>query len=75
MRSRVRQRLAVDRDAVRRRDIERRRGDDRAIDGDAAGRDPGLGLAARRKPGARDHLGDALAALFSLLPLPAVMIA
>ena len=57
----VRQRLAVDDDAVERRDVERGRCDLLAIDGDAAGRDPGLGLAPRAQPGARHHLGDAIA--------------
>ena len=42
-----RQRLAVDRDRVGGRDVERRRGDRRAVDRDAPGRDPGLGLAPR----------------------------
>ena len=55
------QRLAVDADAVGRRDIERRRVDHRAVDGDAAGGDPTLRLAARGEPGAGDYLGDTLA--------------
>src|SRR5882672_503279 len=59
----LRQRLAIDHDGVFRCHIEGRRGDGRAIDRDAAGRDEGLGLTARRKPGTRDHLGDSLARL------------
>ena len=55
------QRLAVDRDAVGRRHVERRRGNHRAVDGDAAVGDPGLRLAARGEAGAGHHLGDALA--------------
>ena len=42
-------------------DVERRRIDDAAVDGDAALRDPFLGIAARGKAGAGHHLGDALA--------------
>src|SRR4029077_10143296 len=42
-------------------DIQRRRIDDAAVDGDAALRDPLFGVAARGKPCARDHLGDPLA--------------
>ena len=65
-----RQRLAVDADAVMLRHVERGRGDDRAVDGNAPGRDPLLGFAPRREPGARDHLGDALAgSLFALVVL------
>ena len=56
-----RQRLAVNRDAVGRRDVERGRGNHRAIDGDAPGGDPGFRLAPRGKSGAGHHLGDALA--------------
>jgi hypothetical protein len=56
-----RQRLAVDGDDVVRGDVERRRIDDAAIDGDAALHDPFLGVAARGQAGARQHLGDALA--------------
>src|SRR5216684_3635421 len=56
-----RQRRAVDRDAVLGADIDRRRGDDLAVDRDAARRDPGFRRAARGKTRARDHLGDALA--------------
>ena len=55
------QRLAVDHDLVGGGDVEGRRGDLRAVHRDAPGRDPGLGLAPRRKPRACDHLGDALA--------------
>ena len=46
-----------------RRDVERRRGDRRAVDRHPAGRDPGLGLAPRGKARPRDHLGDALGRL------------
>ena len=35
-----------------------------AVDGDAAGRDPLLGIAARAQAGARHHLGDAVAVIF-----------
>ena len=42
-------------------DVERRRIDDAAVDGDAALRDPFLGIAARGQAGAGHHLGDALA--------------
>ena len=41
-----RQRFAVDLDAVARGDVERGRADHRAVDGDAPGGDPRLGLAA-----------------------------
>src|ERR1700730_2976466 len=54
------QRLAVDGDAIERRHVERRRGDDLTVDRYAPGRDPGLGLPARAQPGARHNLGDAL---------------
>ena len=53
-------------------DIERGRDDHRAVDGDAPGGDPGLRLAARGKPGAGDHLGDALAGLLFVLVAIAV---
>ena len=56
-----RQRLAVDGDDIVGGDIERRRIDDAAVDGDAALRDPFLGIAARGKACPRHHLGDALA--------------
>jgi hypothetical protein len=59
-----RQWVAVDDDTVGGTDVERRRGDHGAIDRNAAGADPGLGFTPRAKPGARHHLGDALAALF-----------
>ncbi len=55
------QRFAIDTDAIARGDVERRRGDHSAVDRDAPGRDPFLGLAARGEPGAGDDLGDALA--------------
>ena len=60
----LRQRLAVDADLVVGADIERGRGQHLAIDGDAALRDPGFGVAARAKAGAGDDLGDAIAGLF-----------
>ncbi len=62
-----RQRLAVNADAVVRADIERRRVDHRAIDGDAARGNPVLRLAARGEPGAGDHLGDPFAVLVAML--------
>ena len=52
---------AVDFDSVRRADIDRRRGQDRAIEHDPAGGDPLFRLTARTKPGPRQNLGDALA--------------
>ena len=61
-----RQRLAVDRNHVIGGDVERRRVDDAAVDGDAAGRHHFLGIAARGEPGAGQHLGDALACLLRL---------
>src|SRR5580692_6874670 len=57
----ARQRRAVNADAVGGGEVERGRIDHGAIDGDAAGGDPLLGLAARREPGAGDHLGNAFA--------------
>src|SRR6266851_10134948 len=64
-----RQRLAVDGDDIIGGDIERRRIDHAAVDGDAALHDPFLGVAARGKPSARHHLGDALAGfLFARRP-------
>ena len=66
----LRQRPAIDGDAVVGRDVERGRGNHRAVDGDAAGGDPGLGLAARGKPGACDHLGDAFALSCCRCPAP-----
>ena len=64
-----RQRLAVDGDDVVGGDVERRRIDDAAVDGDAALHDPFLGIAARGEAGARHHLGDALAGfLFARRP-------
>src|SRR5205823_2840176 len=56
-----RQHLAVDRDHVIGGDVERRRIDDAAVDGDSALRDPFLGIAARGKSSAGNYLGDALA--------------
>src|SRR5262249_40964486 len=50
--------FSVDNDTVLRRHVERGRKNCRAIDGDAASRDPGLGLAARAQAGARNHLGN-----------------
>jgi hypothetical protein len=58
-----RQRFAVDADPVARRHVERRRADDRAVDRDAAGGDPVLGLAAGSQAGARDRLGDTFTAV------------
>ena len=58
-----RQRLAVDHDAIAFGDIKRGGMDDVAIDRNAPGSDPFLGLTARGEPGARDHLGDAFARL------------
>ena len=55
------QRLAVHRDAVGRRDVERGRGNHRPIDGHAPSGDPGLGLAPRGQPRPRHDLGDAFA--------------
>src|SRR5262249_330219 len=48
------QRPAVDGDAIRGGDVARRRGDDLAVDGDASGRNPALGFAARAQPGPRN---------------------
>ena len=53
--------LAVDRDAVGFGDVDRRRGQDLAVEGDAAGLDHRLGVAAGSDAGAGDGLGDALA--------------
>jgi len=58
-----RQRLAVDRNHIVAGDVERRRVDDAAVDGDAALRDPFLGIAARSEASPRHHLGNALAGL------------
>ena len=63
MRSRVGSGFAIDHDAIASGDIERGGTDDVAIDRNAPGGDPLLGLAAGRKPGAGDHLGDAFARL------------
>ena len=60
------QRRAVDHDPVRSGDIERRRGNHRAVDHHPAGRDPGFSLAAGGEANAGDHLGDALAGYVSL---------
>ena len=60
----LRQRLAVDADAVARGHVERRRGNLRAVDRDPAGGDPGLRLPARGEPDPRHHLGDALGRLW-----------
>src|SRR5438093_3333869 len=56
-----RQHLAVDRDHVIGGNVERRRIDHAAVGGDPALRDPFLGVAARGKASAGNHLGDALA--------------
>src|ERR1700730_9281521 len=61
-----RKRFAIDCNAIRGGHIKRWRGNHRPIDRDAAGGDPRLGLAARGKAGAGDHLGDSLAR-FALL--------
>src|SRR5579871_6712455 len=58
-----RQRLAIDGDAVMDGDIAGRRADYLAIDGDAPGRDPRLGFAARGESGARDRPRDAFAVI------------
>src|SRR5258705_127463 len=50
----LRQRLAVDGDAILGGDVERRRGNYLAVDRDPAGYDPGLGLAPRAQAGPRD---------------------
>ena len=55
-----RQRRAVDQDEIARRDVDGRRGDHAAVERDAPGHDPLLGLAARSEPRAGDHLGDPL---------------
>ncbi len=55
-----RQRRPVDHDPVGGRHVQRGRHDHAVVDGDPAGRDPGLGFAPRREPGAGDHLGDAI---------------
>ena len=59
----LRQRLAVDLHLVVGADIERRRGNDRAVDRHAPVRDPAFGLAARAQARPRHHLGDAVAVL------------
>src|ERR1700688_4466334 len=70
-----RQRLAVDGDDVVAGDIERRRIDEAAVDGDAALHDPFLGVAARGQPRPRQHLGDALAGfLFTRRPRRAPLV-
>src|SRR6185312_15321667 len=64
-----RQWFAVDGDDIVGGDIERRRVDDTAVDGDAALHNPRLGVAARGQPRPRNHLGDALAGfLFARRP-------
>src|SRR5690606_28561320 len=55
-----RDRLAVDLDAIARADIDRRRVENLAVEGDAAGGDHLLGVAARGDAGARQTAGDAL---------------
>src|SRR6185369_5610130 len=57
----LRQQLAVDLDAVGGNDVDRGRGEGLAIEGNAAGLDPGFGFTPGAKPRARHHLGDALA--------------
>src|SRR6185503_6121997 len=61
-----RQRLAVDGNGVVAGDVERGRIDDAAVDGDAALRDPFLGIAARGEARAGHHLGNALAGFLDL---------
>jgi hypothetical protein len=56
----VRQRLVVDQDDVGVVDVDRRRGQHRAVDLDPAVGDPAFGVAARAQAGARQALGDAL---------------
>src|ERR1700675_4846048 len=56
-----RQRLAVDGDDVIGGDIQRRRIDHAAVDGDAALHDPFLGVATRSQPGPRHYFRNALA--------------
>ncbi len=62
----LRQWLAVNFDLIARADVHGRRSQHGSVDGDAAFGDPRLGVAARAKPDARHHLGDALALLFSI---------
>src|SRR6185437_5902852 len=62
-----RQWFAIDADTVAWRHVERRRGDDRAVDRDTAGGDPFLSLAAGSQTGARNRLGDAFTALVAAL--------
>ncbi len=62
----LRQRRAVDQHRVVRRHVERRRGDDAAVDADPALPDPLLGIAARAEPRPRHQLGDAIAGLLRL---------
>ena len=52
--------LAVDADLIGGADRHRRARQCFTIDGDAALRDPGFGIAARAKPGARHDLGNAI---------------
>src|SRR5262249_7679900 len=61
-----RQRLAVDQNDIVLGDVERRRVDDAAVDGDAALRDHLLGVAPRGQASARQHLRNALAGLLRL---------
>src|SRR5262249_7914859 len=56
----LRQRLAVDRDAILRRPLAGGRGDGLAAGRHAPGRDPGFRLTARAEARARHHLGNAL---------------
>src|SRR5258707_10927812 len=64
-----RQRLAVDGDDIVGGDIERRRIDHAAVDGDGALHDPFLGVAARGQPCPRHHFRNALAGfLFARRP-------
>src|SRR6185312_9658846 len=61
-----RQRLSIDHDHVVGGDVERRRVDDAAVDGDAALRDHLLGIAARGKARARQCLCNALTGFLRL---------
>src|SRR3569623_527444 len=62
----LRQWLAVDGDDIARRDVERRRIDNAAVDGNATLRDPFLRIAPRAQPCPRHGLGDPLAGLVLL---------
>src|SRR6185437_9417401 len=61
-----RQRLSIDSDHVIHGDVERRRIDEAAVDGDAPLRDDLLGVAARGEPCACQHFRDTLAGFLRL---------